>query len=243
MRTSQRDHKSFQNQSSKSRQLSSSLQNDVPRPLPPLRVRAHHVLFAQAQAGRAAERPTASSVEGWRKHQTGTHGADGHKARALPLGSAGSGRQAPALQGRTRALPSGTDAAPDAARWHARRDLLQSQGRKCAAATPRLHASLCTTVPLAGPLRPSPTLADRRLPLWLAEPGVKYPRSKYPKGIPGVTTSEFPPEWLEGVPEELYLSRRYSTAHNKHRVKSGLDQVALEAVTVCAQAVTLCCIG
>ena len=90
------------------------------------------------------------------------------------------------------------------------------------------------------PRQPSRTLADRRLPLWLAEPGVKYPRSKYPKGIPGVTTSEFPPEWLKGVPEELYLSRRYSTAHNKHRVKSGLDQAAPEAVTVCAQAVTVC---
>jgi len=61
------------------------------------------------------------------------------------------------------------------------------------------------------------------------KPGVKYPRSKYPKGIPGVTTSEFPPEWLEGVPEELYLSRRYSTAHNKHRVKSGLDQAGWES--------------
>ena len=93
------------------------------------------------------------------------------------------------------------------------------------------------------PRQPSRTLTDRRLPLWLAEPGVKYPRSKYPKGIPGVTTSEFPPEWFKGVPEELYLSRRYSTAHNKHRVKSGLDQAAPEAVTVCAQAVTLCCIG
>ena len=30
----------------------------------------------------------------------------------------------------------------------------------------------------------------------VAEPGIKYPRSKYPKGIPGVTTSEFPPEVL-----------------------------------------------
>ena len=27
------------------------------------------------------------------------------------------------------------------------------------------------------------------------------------------------------MPEELYLSRRYSTTHNKHGVKSGLDQV------------------
>ena len=32
-------------------------------------------------------------------------------------------------------------------------------------------------------------------------------------------------QWFEGVPEELYLSRRYSTTHNKHGVKSGLDQV------------------
>jgi len=32
-------------------------------------------------------------------------------------------------------------------------------------------------------------------------------------------------QWFEGVPEELYLSRRYSTEHNKHGVKLGLDQV------------------
>ena len=36
-------------------------------------------------------------------------------------------------------------------------------------------------------------------------------------------------QWFEGVPEELYLSRRYSTAHNKHGVKSGLDQVMVKA--------------
>ena len=74
-------------------------------------------------------------------------------------------------------------------------------------------------------------LADCRRPLCVAEPGVKYPRSKYPKGIPGVTTSEFPPAWLEGVPEELYLSRQYSTAHNKYRVKSGLDQATPQVET------------
>ena len=85
-------------------------------------------------------------------------------------------------------------------------------------ATPHLHGPHHPA-----PLYPLPALGR---PLWLAEPGVKFPRAKYPKGIPGVTTSEFPPEWLEGVPSELYLSRRYSTAHNKHRVKSGLDQAA-----------------
>ena len=96
------------------------------------------------------------------------------------------------------------------------------------------------------PRRPSPTLADPRRPSPASVVGRAWrqvPALQVSEGIPGVTTSEFPPEWLEGVPEELYLSRRYSTAHNKHRVKSGLDQVALEAVTVCAQAVTLCCIG
>ena len=35
-------------------------------------------------------------------------------------------------------------------------------------------------------------------------------------------------QWFEGVPEELYLSRRYSTEHNKHGVKSGLDQVRIK---------------
>ena len=34
----------------------------------------------------------------------------------------------------------------------------------------------------------------------------------------------FPKEWFAGVPKELYLSRRYSTAHNCYGVKSGLDQ-------------------
>ena len=36
-------------------------------------------------------------------------------------------------------------------------------------------------------------------------------------------------QWFEGVPEELYLSRRYSITHNKHGVKSGLDQVRVRA--------------
>lgn len=61
------------------------------------------------------------------------------------------------------------------------------------------------------------------------KPGVKYPRSKYPNGIPGVTISEFPPEWFKGVPKELYQSRRYSTTHNMHKVKSGLDQAGWES--------------
>ena len=42
---------------------------------------------------------------------------------------------------------------------------------------------------------------------------------RHPLSLPLLT------QWFEGVPEELYLSRRYSTAHNKHGVKSGLDQV------------------
>ena len=61
------------------------------------------------------------------------------------------------------------------------------------------------------------------------KPGVKYPRSKYPNGIPGVGVEEFPKEWFEGVPKALYLSRKYSTAHNMYKVKSGLDQAGWES--------------
>jgi len=60
------------------------------------------------------------------------------------------------------------------------------------------------------------------------KPGILYPRGRYPKGIPGVGTDEFPKEWFAGVPPELYRSRRYSTAHNRYRVKSGLDQAGWE---------------
>ena len=60
------------------------------------------------------------------------------------------------------------------------------------------------------------------------KPGLKYPRSRYPKGIPGVGFDEFPDEWFEGVPRERYLSRRYSTTHNCYGVKSGLDQAGWE---------------
>ena len=60
------------------------------------------------------------------------------------------------------------------------------------------------------------------------KPGVKFPRSKYPDGIPGVTINEFPVEWFEGVPRELYASRRYDCARNAYKVKSGLDQVGWE---------------
>jgi len=61
------------------------------------------------------------------------------------------------------------------------------------------------------------------------KPGVKYPRSKYPKGIPGVTIDEYPEEWFAGVKKELYLSRRYSVTHNCYGVKSGLDQAGWES--------------
>lgn len=83
------------------------------------------------------------------------------------------------------------------------------------------------------------------------KPGVNYPRSRYPKGIPGVTIDEFPAEWFEGIPPgnalppapplpswramvcagcaELYLSRRYSVANNCYGVKSGLDQAGWES--------------
>ena len=53
------------------------------------------------------------------------------------------------------------------------------------------------------------------------KPGVKYPRSKFPKGIPGVTIDEYPKEWFKDVPKEKYLGRRYSTTHNCYGVKSG----------------------
>jgi hypothetical protein len=61
------------------------------------------------------------------------------------------------------------------------------------------------------------------------KPGVKYPRSKFPKGIPGVTIDEYPKEWFKDVPKEKYLSRRYSTTHNCYGVKSGLDQAGWES--------------
>ena len=61
------------------------------------------------------------------------------------------------------------------------------------------------------------------------KPGVKYPRGRYPNGIPGVSITEFPPEWFAGVPKELYQSRKYSAARNLHCVKSGLDQAGWES--------------
>ena len=61
------------------------------------------------------------------------------------------------------------------------------------------------------------------------KPGVKYPRAKYPKGIPGVGTDEFPPEWFEGIAPELYASRRYDQSRNCYGVKSGLDQAGWES--------------
>ena len=61
------------------------------------------------------------------------------------------------------------------------------------------------------------------------KPGIKYPRSKYPKGIPGVTIDEYPKEWFAGVPKELYMSRRYDASRNCYGVKSGLDQAGWES--------------
>ena len=60
------------------------------------------------------------------------------------------------------------------------------------------------------------------------KPGVKYPRNKYPNGIPGVTIDEYPDKWFKGVPKELYASRRYDHKRNAYGVKSGLDQVGWE---------------
>jgi len=61
------------------------------------------------------------------------------------------------------------------------------------------------------------------------KPGLKYPRSRYPDGIPGVGYDEFPQEWFTGVPQELYASRRYDATRNCYKVKSGLDQAGWEA--------------
>lgn len=61
------------------------------------------------------------------------------------------------------------------------------------------------------------------------KPGLKYPRSRYPDGIPGVGYEEFPKEWFEGVPRELFASRRYDATRNCHKVKSGLDQAGWES--------------
>ncbi|KAL1520986.1 hypothetical protein AB1Y20_022544 [Prymnesium parvum] len=61
------------------------------------------------------------------------------------------------------------------------------------------------------------------------KPGILYPRSRYPKGIPGVSIDEFPPEWFKGVPPGLYKSRKYSVQNNFYKVKSGLDQAGWES--------------
>ena len=39
------------------------------------------------------------------------------------------------------------------------------------------------------------------------KPGIKYPRARYPKGIPGVSIDEFPAEWIKGVPPGVLPSR------------------------------------
>lgn len=53
------------------------------------------------------------------------------------------------------------------------------------------------------------------------------------KGILGpsvdVDHREFPASWFEGVPERLYLSRRYNISTNKYGVKAGQDQAFWEA--------------
>jgi hypothetical protein len=61
------------------------------------------------------------------------------------------------------------------------------------------------------------------------KPGVLYPRHKYPNGIPGVGTDEFPAAWFEGIDRSLYASRKYDVRHNRHSVKSGQDQAAWES--------------
>ena len=53
--------------------------------------------------------------------------------------------------------------------------------------------------------------------------GVKYPRGNIP-----VDHKEYPQDWFDGVPEHMYLSRRYNILTNKYRVKSGQDQAAWE---------------
>jgi hypothetical protein len=45
-----------------------------------------------------------------------------------------------------------------------------------------------------------------------------------------IDSKEFPEEWFEGVPEALFNSRRYNVPTNKHKVKSGQDQVRMPGV-------------
>lgn len=55
------------------------------------------------------------------------------------------------------------------------------------------------------------------------KPGVLHP-----KGIPGVTHTEFPKAWFKGLDKSFYASRRYKIPTNKYKVKAGQDQVAWE---------------
>jgi hypothetical protein len=61
------------------------------------------------------------------------------------------------------------------------------------------------------------------------KPSMKFPRDKYPDGIPGVTTTEFPQEWFKGLDAKMYKSRRYNIPTNKYKVKAGTDQMAWES--------------
>ena len=52
------------------------------------------------------------------------------------------------------------------------------------------------------------------------------------KGILGpsvdIDAREFPASWFEGLPERLYLSRKYNISTNKYGVKAGQDQAFWE---------------
>ena len=57
------------------------------------------------------------------------------------------------------------------------------------------------------------------------------PGKLHPKGIPGVTHTEFPPEWFAGLSPALYASRKYEIKTNAYGVNAGQNQAAWEVLT------------
>lgn len=48
-----------------------------------------------------------------------------------------------------------------------------------------------------------------------------------PQGV-AIDHKEFPASWFAGLPESMYISRKYNTSTNKHGVNAGTNQVAWE---------------
>jgi hypothetical protein len=48
-----------------------------------------------------------------------------------------------------------------------------------------------------------------------------------PKGV-DITHDEFPVDWFEGLPADMYRGRKYRTAMNKYGVKAGENQAFWE---------------